>query len=90
MLASGLTVTGVQDRYDSQQEILASRIKYRELHIPLDNIVQDWFWWNTMGEMSSTELSRCQGHGGRPAQKQRPPMISVWPIFFRPGSPALR
>jgi alpha-D-xyloside xylohydrolase len=24
--------------------------KYRELHIPVDNIVQDWFWWTTMGE----------------------------------------
>jgi len=40
-----------KNRYDSQQEILGIAHKYRELHIPLDNIVQDWFWWNTMGEM---------------------------------------
>ncbi len=26
-------------------EILNVAHKYRALHIPLDNIVQDWFWW---------------------------------------------
>jgi alpha-D-xyloside xylohydrolase len=24
--------------------------KYRELRIPVDNIVQDWFRWRSMGE----------------------------------------
>ena len=41
-----------KNRYDSQAELLAIAQKYRDLHIPLDNIVQDWFWWNTMGEPS--------------------------------------
>lgn len=39
-----------KNRYSSQAEILAIAKKYRDLHIPADNIVQDWFWWNVMGE----------------------------------------
>jgi alpha-D-xyloside xylohydrolase len=35
-----------KNRYKSQEEILGVARKYRELHIPVDNIVQDWFWWN--------------------------------------------
>jgi alpha-D-xyloside xylohydrolase len=76
-----------KNRYDSQQELLAIAQKYRDLHIPLDNIVQDWFWWNTMGEPVFNKnypdpkamvdgLHRNNVHL----------MISVWP-FFRPGSP---
>ena len=42
--------------------------KYRELHIPVDNIVQDWFWWTTKGEfVVQQELSRSQGHDRRSA-----------------------
>ena len=39
-----------KNRYKSQEEILGVAKKYRDLHIPLDNIVQDWFWWNHKGE----------------------------------------
>ena len=39
-----------KNRYKSQEEILGVAHKYRELHIPVDNIVQDWFWWNRKGE----------------------------------------
>ena len=39
-----------KNRYKSQEEILGIAQKYRELHIPVDNIVQDWFWWNRKGE----------------------------------------
>ena len=39
-----------KNKYSSQEEILNVAHKYRELHIPVDNIGQDWFWWNTMGE----------------------------------------
>ena len=39
-----------KNRYKSQDEILGVAKKYRELHIPVDNIVQDWFWWNRKGE----------------------------------------
>ena len=36
-----------KNNYDSQAELISIAQKYRELHIPVDNIVQDWFWWNT-------------------------------------------
>jgi alpha-D-xyloside xylohydrolase len=39
-----------KNRYRSQEEILGIARKYRKLHIPADNIVQDWFWWNRKGE----------------------------------------
>ena len=32
-----------KNRYDSQAEILGIAKKYRDLHLPADNIVQDWF-----------------------------------------------
>ena len=76
-----------KNRYDSQAEILGIAARYRKEHIPLDNIVQDWFWWNTMGEpvwnknypdpkAMVDELHKQNVHL----------MVSVWP-FFRPGSP---
>ena len=39
-----------KDRYKSQAEILEVAGQYRERHIPLDAIVQDWFWWKPGGE----------------------------------------
>ena len=39
-----------KDRYESQSEILGIAKRYREEHIPLDAIVQDWFWWKTEGD----------------------------------------
>ncbi len=39
-----------KDRYISQAEILGIAGQYRARHIPLDAIVQDWFWWKPGGE----------------------------------------
>ena len=39
-----------KDRYQSQNEILSVAAGYRERHIPLDAIVQDWFWWRDGGK----------------------------------------
>ena len=36
-----------KDRYKTQAEILSIAAEYRSRHIPIDAIVQDWFWWNT-------------------------------------------
>jgi alpha-D-xyloside xylohydrolase len=46
-----------KNKYKSQQELLSVAHKYRELHIPADNIVQDWFWWTTMASPSSSARS---------------------------------
>ena len=39
-----------KDRYRSQDEILEVANQYRARHIPMDAIVQDWFWWKDGGE----------------------------------------
>jgi alpha-D-xyloside xylohydrolase len=39
-----------KDRYKTQAEVLSVASEYRARHIPLDAIVQDWFWWKTGGE----------------------------------------
>jgi len=52
----GLRLLAVQNRYKSQEEILGIARKYRELHIPADNIVQDWFWWNRRANIFSTVI----------------------------------
>ena len=39
-----------KNKYESQAEVLGVAHKYRELHIPVDSIVQDWFWWDIMGQ----------------------------------------
>jgi alpha-D-xyloside xylohydrolase len=39
-----------KDRYTSLDEILAVASRYRSEHIPLDTIVQDWFWWEHEGD----------------------------------------
>ena len=39
-----------KNKYETQDQILGVAHKYREMHIPVDNIVQDWFWWITMGD----------------------------------------
>jgi len=76
-----------KNRYDSQQELLAIAQKYRDLHIPLDNIVQDWFWWNTMGEpVFNKNYPDPKGLIDALHKINVHLMISVWP-YFRPGSP---
>ncbi len=75
-----------KNRYKSQDEILGVARKYRELHIPVDNIVQDWFWWNRKGEFvfnknyPDPKAMIAQLHS-----ENFHLMISIWP-FFEPGS----
>jgi alpha-D-xyloside xylohydrolase len=76
-----------KNRYDSQEELLAIAQKYRDLHIPLDNIVQDWFWWNTMGEpVFNKNYPDPRAMIDALHKNNVHLMISVWP-YFRPGSP---
>ncbi|MDE3105227.1 MAG: DUF5110 domain-containing protein [Acidobacteriota bacterium] len=39
-----------KDRYVSLDEIRAIAERYRAEHLPLDAMVQDWFWWKTEGD----------------------------------------
>ena len=40
-----------KDRYKSAQELLDVAAKYRAAHVPLDVMVQDWFWWKHQGDV---------------------------------------
>jgi alpha-D-xyloside xylohydrolase len=74
-----------QDRYMSQDEILSVKDNYRKNHIPVDVIVQDWYYWDPFPigvhvmnparypdpEKMVDELHKANIHG----------MISIWPVF---------
>jgi alpha-D-xyloside xylohydrolase len=74
-----------QDRYKTQAEILLVKDNYRNHHIPVDAIVQDWYWWAPLPIGSHVmnaerypdpkamlkELHRDHLHA----------MISIWPVF---------
>ncbi len=76
-----------QDRYQSQAEVLSVKDNYRKNHIPIDCIVQDWFYWepNVIGshvmfparypdpKAMIDELHSANIHG----------MISIWPVFAK-------
>jgi alpha-D-xyloside xylohydrolase len=75
-----------KNRYKSQEEILAVARKYRELHLPVDNIVQDWFWWNRKGEhVFNKNYPDPKGMVDELHKEHFHLMISVWP-FFEPSS----
>ena len=75
-----------KNRYKSQAEILGVAQKYRDLHLPMDNIVQDWFWWNRKGEhVFNTNYPDPKGMVDQLHKDNVHLMISVWP-FFEPGS----
>jgi alpha-D-xyloside xylohydrolase len=75
-----------KNRYKSQEEILGVARKYRERHIPVDNIVQDWFWWNRKGEfIFNRNYPDPKGMVDELHRENFHLMISIWP-FFEPGS----
>jgi len=75
-----------KNKYNSQAELLEIAGKYRQLHIPADNIVQDWYWWGIMGDFKFNK-----NYPDPPAllkglhDDHFHLMISVWP-YFGPGS----
>ncbi|MGA2218106.1 MAG: TIM-barrel domain-containing protein [Terracidiphilus sp.] len=77
-----------KNKYESQKELETVAARYRAEHIPVDNIVQDWFWWVTMGEMKWNEhYPDPQGLIDTLHKEHFHLMVSIWP-YFRPGSAA--
>jgi alpha-D-xyloside xylohydrolase len=75
-----------KNRYKSQDEILGVAKKYRDLHIPVDDIVQDWFWWNRKGEfVFNKNYPDPKAMIDQLHDEHFHLMISIWP-FFEPGS----
>lgn len=76
-----------RERYKSQEELLFTVDEFRKRKIPLDNIVQDWFYWKE-NEWGSQEFDKSRFpnadsmistlHKKYKAQF----MISVWPKFY--------
>jgi alpha-D-xyloside xylohydrolase len=76
-----------QDRYKSQAEVLSVKNNYRKNNIPIDCIVQDWFYWepDVIGshimwperypdpKAMVDELHKANVHA----------MISIWPVFAK-------
>ncbi|MBN1302395.1 MAG: DUF4968 domain-containing protein [Melioribacteraceae bacterium] len=76
-----------RERYKSQEELLSVVKEFRKRNIPLDNIVQDWFYW---------EEDKWGDHEFDPERFPDPEgmiqtlhdelnakiMISVWPKFY--------
>ncbi|WP_428329303.1 TIM-barrel domain-containing protein [Mucilaginibacter sp.] len=74
-----------QDKYNTQAEILSVKDGYRNNHIPVDAVVQDWYWWSPLPIGShvmnhdrypdpkalTDELHKANLHA----------MISIWPVF---------
>lgn len=74
-----------QDRYKTQAEILSVRDGYRNNHIPVDAVVQDWYWWEPL-----PIGSHIMNHERYPDPKAMiddlhksnvHAMISIWPVF---------
>ena len=77
-----------KNRYKTQAELLGVAQNYRALNIPIDNIVQDWFWWNRKGEhVFNANYPDPKGMIEQLHRENFHLMISVWP-FFEPGSTA--
>ncbi len=71
-----------KDRYVSLDEILSIARRYREEHIPLDAIVQDWFWWKTEGDpVFNANYHDVPKDLENLHQQHVHAMISVWGLF---------
>lgn len=76
-----------RERYKSQEEILNTVAEFRKRKIPLDNIVQDWFYWkeNEWGsqQFDQTRFPNADSMIDVLHKKQHAQlMISVWPKFY--------
>ena len=71
-----------KDRYVSQEEILGIAHRYRQEHIPLDAIVQDWFWWKTEGDpVFNSNFTDVPGELKTLHDEHVHAMLSVWGLF---------
>ena len=75
-----------RERYKTQAELVGVVDEYRKRKIPLDNIVQDWFYWkeDSMGfaRIRQDRFPDPAGHGREMHAQNAHLMISVWPKFY--------
>jgi alpha-D-xyloside xylohydrolase len=71
-----------KDRYVSQEEVLGIAHRYRQEHIPLDAIVQDWYWWKAEGDpIFNSNFPDVPGELKQLHDEHVHAMISVWGLF---------
>lgn len=76
-----------RERYKTQDEVISIVKEFRERKIPLDNIVQDWFYWKE-DQWGSHEFDRERYPDPAKMVKDLHEkyhtkiMISVWPKFY--------
>jgi len=75
-----------RERYKTQEELLSTLRSFRELHFPIDNIVQDWSYWkqDSWGA-HDPDTSRFPDFAGMVKtvhDSSARIMISVWPKFY--------
>jgi len=70
-----------KDRYKSDDELLQIAGEYRGAHVPLDNIVQDWFWWVHQGDpLFTKDYPDVPGTLQKLHDEHVHAIISVWPV----------
>jgi alpha-D-xyloside xylohydrolase len=72
-----------KDRYKSDAELLKIAAEYRDAHVPIDNIVQDWYWWVHQGdpEFRADAYPDVAGTLQKLHDEHIHTMISVWAVF---------
>jgi alpha-D-xyloside xylohydrolase len=74
-------------QYNTQQEMLDVAAKYRELRIPLDNLVLDFGWMERMGGHHFTSnFPDPAAMFGKLREMHVHTMISVWPLYAPPSA----
>ena len=75
-----------RQRYNTQAEVLDIVKEYRRRKLPIDNIVQDWFYWpeNAWGshDFDATRFPDPKGLIDQLHAQHARFMISVWPKFY--------
>jgi alpha-D-xyloside xylohydrolase len=77
-----------RERYKTQEEILSTVAEFRKRKIPIDNIVEDWFYWKE-NQWGSQEFDEKRFPSPENMIKTLHDkynvhfMISVWPKFYQ-------
>ena len=75
-----------RQRYETQAQLLDVVKTYRDLHIPIDNVVEDWFYWKPdqwgSHEFDRTRFPDPQGMIDALHAQNAHFMISVWAKFY--------
>ncbi len=75
-----------RERYKSSSEVEETLAEFRRRHIPIDNIVQDWFYWKEdqwgSHQFDASRYPNPQAMIDSVHQMHGRFMISVWPKFY--------